>query len=109
MRHLLMIALLLVSARGGVLLIDEMDTGLHYTVMVDLWRLVFKMAEKLDVQVLATTHSLDCITAFSEAWSEAKESDGLYLRLRRKGEQIRTVIYTAEELRIAIEQGIEVR
>lgn len=109
MRHLLMIALLLVNARGGVLLIDEVDTGLHYTVMLDLWRLIFRSAEQLGVQVLATTHSLDCIAAFSRAWNEADEADGLYLRVSRKGEQIRTTTYTAKELGIAVEQGIEVR
>lgn len=109
MRHLLMIALLLVSARGGVLLVDEVDTGLHYTVLADLWRLIFKTAKRLDVQVLATTHSWDCATAFSRAWDEAGKSEGLYLRLDRKGERIRPVPYTAEELATASEQRIEVR
>jgi hypothetical protein len=109
MRHLLMIALLLVSARNGVLLVDEIDTGLHYTVMVDLWRLVFRTAERSNVQVLATTHSWDCIAAFSHAWNEAQESEGLFLRLDRKGEYIQPVLYTREELGIAVEQRIETR
>jgi len=109
MRHLLMIALLLASARGGALLVDEVDTGLHYTVLIDLWRLIFRTAKRLNVQVLATTHSWDCITAFSQAWNEAEESEGLYLRLSRKDEQIRPVFYTAEGLSIAVKQEIEVR
>jgi len=109
MRHLLMIALLLASARGGALLVDEVDTGLHYTVLIDLWRLIFRTAKRLNVQVLATTHSWDCITAFGQAWNEVEESEGLYLRLDRRKERIRSVTYTAEGLSICREQGIEVR
>jgi len=108
-RHLLMIALLLVGARGGALLVDEVDTGLHYTVLIDLWRLIFQTTKRLNVQVLATTHSWDCITAFSQAWNEAQESEGLFLRLDRKGEYMQPVSYTREELGVAAEQRIEMR
>ena len=109
MRHLLMIAVLLVGARGGVLLVDEIETGLHYTALTKLWRLIFGMAKQLDVQVLATTHSWDCITAFSQAWNEVDESEGLFFRLSKKGDKIKPVVYSAERLNIASEQGIEVR
>ena len=108
-RHLMMVALSLVNARDGVLLIDEIDTGLHYTTLTDLWRLIFKTARHLNVQVLATTHSWDCIAAFSQAWNEVEESEGLFFRLSRRGDKIKPVIYTAEGLGIAVEQEIEVR
>ncbi len=108
-QHLLMIVLLLVASKHKVVLIDEIDTGLHYTVLIDLWRLVFQTAKRLNVQVLATTHSWDCITAFSQAWNEVEESEGLFFRLSRKGDKIKPVVYSAERLNIAAEQGIEVR
>lgn len=109
MHHLLMIALLLATSEDELVLIDEVDTGLHYTVLIDLWRLIFRTAKRLNVQVLATTHSWDCITAFSQAWNEVEESEGLYLRLDRRKDRIRSVTYTAEGLSICREQGIEVR
>jgi predicted ATPase len=109
MRHLLMIALPLTSARDGVLLIDEIDTGLHYTVLIDLWRMIFTVAERLNVQVLATTHSWDCIAAFNHAWNKVQESEGLFLRLDWKREYIQPILYTREELGIAVKQRIEVR
>ena len=61
MKRMLGLALALSNARGGTLLVDEIDTGLHYSVMGDLWRLVTKTAQRLDIQVFATTHSLDCV------------------------------------------------
>lgn len=63
--RLLGIALALVRASDGVLLVDEIDTGLHYTVLEKMWRLVFETAERLNVQVFATTHSRDCYEALA--------------------------------------------
>ena len=61
MRRLLAISLALVGTKNGCLLIDEIDTGLHWTVMEDMWRLVVEAAQRYNVQVFATTHSYDCI------------------------------------------------
>ena len=108
-QHLLMIVLLLVTSKHKVVLIDEIDTGLHYTVLVDLWRLIFQTAKRLNVQVLATTHSWDCIMAFGQAWNEVEEPEGLYLRLDQRKGYIRPVTYTAKDLSICAEQGIETR
>lgn len=60
-RRLLALALSLTQLSGGVLLVDEIDTGLHWTVLEDLWRLVIEQATKASIQVFATTHSYDCI------------------------------------------------
>lgn len=61
MRRLLALSLALTQTAHGVLLVDEIDTGLHWTVMDDMWRLVVETARKSSAQVFATTHSLDCI------------------------------------------------
>ncbi|HHC24806.1 MAG TPA: ATP-binding protein [Desulfobacterales bacterium] len=50
-----------------MLLIDEIDTGLHFTVMENMWRLITQTAKRLDVQVFATTHNSDCWTRSLEA------------------------------------------
>lgn len=65
MRRFLVLASSLACATGGVLLIDEIDTGLHYSVMPDMWRLVIRKALAAGIQVFATTHSWDCIEGLS--------------------------------------------
>ena len=60
-RRLLALALSLTQLAGGVLLVDEIDTGLHWTVLEDVWKLVIEHATKAKIQVFATTHSYDCI------------------------------------------------
>ncbi len=100
----------LVSAEGGVLLVDEIDTGLHYKALIKMWRLVIETAKRLKVQVFATTHSWDCLAAFQKALSEAQESDiGTVFRLEPRNGQIDYVAYSGEELDIAVEHDIEVR
>ncbi len=65
MRRLLALSTSLVSTREGSLFVDEIDTGLHYSVMADMWKLVITKAAATNVQVFATTHSWDCIEGLS--------------------------------------------
>jgi hypothetical protein len=109
MEHLLALSLSLSSARKGFLCIDEIDTGLHYTVMVDMWRLVVETAERLDVQVFVTTHSLDCVRALARLrrrYPEVAEAVTLH---RVEKDASRTVVYDVDEIVVAAEGHIEVR
>jgi AAA15 family ATPase/GTPase len=110
MNRILTLAMALVSTEKGVLLVDEIETGLHYEAQLDMWRLVLKTAQDLDVQVFATTHSWDCIAAFKEALQELEDQSVAKLfRLDSKYGKLRAVEYDADEIKIAVEQGIEVR
>ena len=59
--HILGIILSLIQARGGCLLADEIENGIHYSRQAELWRLIFRQATKGQTQVIATTHSWDCV------------------------------------------------
>jgi len=67
MLRTLSIALAMVSSRGGLVLIDEAENGLHYSVQTQVWRMIVRTAVSLDVQVFATTHSDECIRSVLEA------------------------------------------
>jgi energy-coupling factor transporter ATP-binding protein EcfA2 len=107
--RLLGIALSLVSARGGILLVDEIDTGLHYSVMADMWRMVRETAARLDVQVFATTHSRDCVESLA-AISRAGVSSDSEVTIQRIERGIDTAVAFAErDIVIAAQRHIEVR
>ncbi len=108
MSRMLRLAMALVNCQNGVLLIDEIESGLHYSVLPDVWKLIFKTAKDLNVQVFATTHSKDCIEAFAQAAADSPE-DGMLVRLERHGEKI--VAKTIEEERLvdAVNFDVEVR
>lgn len=65
MRRMLALATSLACSRNGALFADEIDTGLHYSIMPDMWKLVVDRAVAADIQVFATTHSWDCIEGLS--------------------------------------------
>ncbi len=110
MNRILTIILALVNAKDGYLLIDEFENGLHYTVQEDLWKMIFKLAKELNVQVFATTHSDDCIHAFESVLnSEGNQKEGQYLRLDNIDGQIIPTLYSEKELDTAADQRIEVR
>lgn len=65
MRRMMALAVSLAYTKDGCLFIDEIDTGLHYSVMADMWKLVIAKAAASNAQVFATTHSWDCIEGLS--------------------------------------------
>ena len=103
------IALALANSRGGLLLIDEAENGIHHTVQYEFWKVVLQMAQANDAQVLATTHSWDCVRGFAFAATEYKDADGVLVRLDRDDRGLRAVDYSTEDLKVAADQGIEVR
>ena len=109
MRHLLALSLALLDCSGGVLLIDEFDTGLHYSVMGDMWRVVIETAQRRDVQVFATTHSFDCIRGL--AWlCEAYPELGSEVALHKISPTIEMAVTAdAESIVRVVKQKIEVR
>lgn len=104
-------ALALANVSGGFLLIDEIENGIHYTVMPEFWRMIFSAASDYDVQVFATTHSYDCIKAFAETAKEQDDDDCVLIRLgeTRLTKQMRAIEYSREDLNVATRHGIEVR
>ena len=108
MSRIFAIVLSLVNAKGGLLLIDEFENGLHHSVQLDAWRMIFRLAQSLDVQVFATTHSKDAVEAFQEAAAETPE-EGVLVRLTRRGDAIIPTVVGEEDLGVAIRYDIEVR
>jgi hypothetical protein len=107
--RLLGLALAMVNAQGGVVLVDEIENGIHFGVQDDIWRGIFALAGRYDVQVFATTHSWDAVVGFQYAANLSREEGVLYRLERGRQGRIRATAYTEAEVGIAAEQRIEVR
>jgi predicted ATPase len=102
------IALALVNAKDGLLLIDEVENGIHNSVHSLLWQFLIDAAERLNVQVFATTHSSDAIRAFQ--WAvKAHRADGVLTKLEENRAGISASQFDEADLDIAIHEAIEVR
>lgn len=105
--RILTIILALLNCKNGILLLDEFETGLHYSVQTQLWQIVFMLAEKLDVQVFVTSHSNDCIRGFTKANTNGF---GQLIRLTdRSGVIVATTYPNNDDIKFAIENDLEIR
>jgi hypothetical protein len=109
MRRLLSIILAVANAPGGVVLIDEIENGLHHTILKPVWQAIAQAARQADVQVFAATHSYECITAAHEAFTASSPYDLRLYRLDRVQEEIQVAAYDQEILSYATEMSHEVR
>ncbi|MEG5000541.1 AAA family ATPase [Microcoleus sp. B4-D4] len=79
------IILKLVNSEHKILLIDEIENGIHYKNQREFWRILFRLAVELDTQIFATTHSLEMLQAFADVGLEPnQECSSAYFELARK-------------------------
>lgn len=114
MLRVLQLVLKVFPAKGGFLLIDEFENGLHFSVQEKVWKLLFEMAQRLDIQVFATTHSWDCIESFAKAAIARRDVEGVLFRVGRSvrksdcGQVIATV-FDEDALYSITQADVEVR
>lgn len=97
------------AARGGVVLVDEIENGLHYSILADVWRAIAGATQMFDAQLFATTHSWECILAAHRTLSKATEYDFRLHRLDRTDDVVRAVAYDKDSIEGAIKARLEVR
>jgi len=64
--RILTLALYLARTQGGFLLIDEIENGLHWSVMPKVWRFLVETALAGDIQIFAATHSKDWLDGLAD-------------------------------------------
>ena len=93
---------------GGLVVVDEIENGLHYRVLPELWRRVQAMIREFDIQTFATTHSRECIDAALDAFPN--RSDGLAVHaLSRHDDGVHAVTYAGETLEAARDINLDLR
>ncbi len=110
MRRVTALALALSRAQGGVLLIDELEAGIHPTVLEDVLQKLLAAASAAGVQIVATTHSLEAVDALIAATTALDAPDilvGYYVAQTNGKRSIRRYAY--ERLRALREGGVDLR
>ncbi|MCY2962387.1 MAG: AAA family ATPase [Planctomycetota bacterium] len=94
---------------GGLLLIDEVETGIHVSALQSVFSWLAKAARELDVQIVATTHSLEAVDAIAESVGDRME-DLVTIHLEQKAHQTIGKRFSGDLLRrIREERGLDVR
>ncbi len=101
--------LVIMTNETGTVLIDEIENGLHYSALVDVWKAVDVAARESNVQVIATTHSWECVKAAQRAFADGDDDDFRLHRLEQRDGEIVAITYDQEQLETSIEFNFEVR
>ncbi len=94
------------ECRNGVLLTDEIDNGMHFSIQKDFWQIVLEACEKFNVQLFATTHSGEMIEALNKNLdsNDSNEISKIFSISRN-----RVFEYDEKAIEIAIDNDLEVR
>ena len=106
MTRIARLVLSICEARKGLVLVDEIENGLHHSILPDVWKAIESAAEEFECQILATTHSFECV----EAAAQSVSGDNLCLhRIELDENGGKCVTYESGEVMAAIEHRLEVR
>lgn len=100
MQRLLSLLAAVYECSHGVLLVDALDSGFHYSFMLVLWQELQAMAQDCGTQIFATTHSYDLINALCRASlrGEADAELGAFSLLHQADGEFAAVRYSFEQL-----------
>jgi hypothetical protein len=96
-------------SKAQVVLIDEIENGLYYETLPEIWEGIAALAQTEHIQVFATTHSRECIIAAHETMKKTADYDFALHRIQRVKGSIEVVTHDSEMLDAAITSGLEVR
>ena len=106
MTQIARMVLAIATTSDGIVLIDEVEIGIHHSALANMWRVVEESAKQFRVQIFATTHSFECVTAAHKSIS----ADRFRLhRLEVSDEESRCITYEPESVDSAVSHDLEVR
>lgn len=107
---LLFIVLAIIANPNSIILIDEIENGFHFSMYSKLWEIIAVTAKKNNCQIVATTHSYECIDGAVDGIEAADMQDEFsYYRIERTSKENRSFRYSGAIMKSALDSGMEVR
>ena len=108
MEKLLALIVAITHSPNRIIFLDEIENGLHYSIMSKIWEALGKALQKCNCQLITTTHSYECLQAAHEGLSEMP-GDFRYIRLHRKDDEISAKLSNYDMIGTALKTNLEVR
>jgi len=99
----------IIGEKTDVLLIDEIENGLHHSVQKQVWIGLAEVAKELNVQIFATTHRGECLQAAHNAFDERQPYDFRVVQLFRSEDSVQGRLLDKKHIEAAITADIELR
>lgn len=99
----------LIGERAKLCFIDEIENGLHHSVLETVWRGIAEVSDRMDVQVFATTHSYECIQAAHAAFAARQNYDFSIIQLFRVESTTQGRVLDRQHIEAALAGEIDLR
>ena len=107
--HFIYFVMLLLANTNSIILIDEIENGIHYTNYDKLWELILKVSKEQNVQVFATTHSKEMIESYARVAKKLEDEEIRFISLYKDKEDIKSIVFNNQEIEERLELGLDNR
>ncbi len=108
MSHILDIILAMAYCENGTLFIDEVDNGIHRSLLPKIWEAISNATEDYNCQIIATTHSYECLESIHKGLAN-RPNDLRYIRLSHEGDVATAKTSNYDMLGSGIQHNMEIR
>ena len=104
------LSILAMCPEGSILCVDEIENGLHYSVMKVLWKSIVCLSRDRNIQLIVTTHNIEMLKAIGEQTDCVDDDEFVYLNMvRRSKDNVVAFPYVRSELNHSLSMNMEVR
>jgi hypothetical protein len=109
-RKIVSLLSIIYTCKKGIVLIDEISNGFHYSVMQNLWKVLINAAIKNNTQLFVSTHDYDSIKGFRDATLNTYNNEvAAFSLVKTSNDELKAFHYSVESLDYALKQNSEIR
>ena len=107
-RYIEILASLLSS--NEAVFIDEIENGIHYTKLYDVWKAIIEIVQKEEIQLFVTTHDRESIEALAEASRDMNYNQISSIKLEKdENNVIFPIILNYDSFLATVDSGMDIR
>lgn len=109
MKKALVLLAAAVKAKDGILLLDEFETAIHTSAMNNIFAWILYSAQKLNVQIFLSSHSLEAIDKVLKCAPDLQDKINLYTLYNKEGRNLVRKMSCKEAIQAQDDWGVELR
>lgn len=106
---LLSILVTIATSPNSIILCDEIENGIHYSLFPKIWEIIEEMTLEFNSQLFTTTHSYDALIGLSTYYNKSKTENFSYTRLDWVDNKVVPKSFSTEMLASSLDRNWEVR
>ena len=108
-RYIEILASLLSNTEGAVF-IDEIENGIHYTKLYDVWKAIIEIVQSESIQLFVTTHDRESIEALAEASRDMNYNKISSIKLEKdENNVVFPIILNNDSFLATVDSGMDIR